>query len=221
MNEHVRHHEHRHTAEPTVERIDPVCGMRVGGDTPHRYSFGGREFRFCSERCRDRFAAEPDKYIRAHTNALASAGHTSANESTHTAHVHGAPASPATPRASPPDIDGAAETIYTCPMHPEIRRSAPGNCPICGMALEPVMPSLDEQKNPELVDFEHRFWWALPLSIVGVMLAWAGTGLCHSLPRRYPGSSWPWRRRSSSGRDARFSSDACNRFAIAARTCGR
>lgn len=48
-------------------------------------------------------------------------------------------------------------TIYTCPMHPQIRRSAPGNCPICGMTLEPVMPSLDEGDSTELVDFRRRF----------------------------------------------------------------
>jgi Cu+-exporting ATPase len=65
-------------------------------------------------------------------------------------------------------------TIYTCPMHPEIRRTAPGSCPICGMALEPVMPSLEDEENPELVNFRHRFWWTLPLSIVVFVLAMFG-----------------------------------------------
>ncbi len=65
-------------------------------------------------------------------------------------------------------------TIYTCPMHPQIRRPAPGNCPICGMALEPEMPGLEEEKNPELEDFTRRFWWTLPLTIVGVILAMGG-----------------------------------------------
>jgi P-type Cu+ transporter len=64
--------------------------------------------------------------------------------------------------------------MYTCPMHPQIRRPAPGNCPICGMALEPVMPSLDDEKNPELDDFTRRFRWTLPLTIVGVVLAMGG-----------------------------------------------
>ena len=58
-------------------------------------------------------------------------------------------------------------TTYTCPMHPEIVRDAPGNCPICGMALEPMMPSLDDDENPELTDFRRRFWWTLPLSLAG------------------------------------------------------
>ena len=59
-------------------------------------------------------------------------------------------------------------------MHPEIRRDAPGNCPKCGMALEPVMPSLDEADNPELADFRRRFWWTLPLSIAVFVLAMFG-----------------------------------------------
>jgi len=63
---------------------------------------------------------------------------------------------------------------YTCPMHPQIVRDAPGNCPICGMALEPVMPSLDDDENPELTDFRRRFWWTLPLSLVVLALAMFG-----------------------------------------------
>jgi Cu+-exporting ATPase len=54
-------------------------------------------------------------------------------------------------------------TVYTCPMHPEIRQDGPGSCPICGMALEPEMPSLEDDDNPELRDFSRRFWWTLPL----------------------------------------------------------
>ena len=75
-----------------------------------------------------------------------------------------------------PSAVAAAEpgTIYTCPMHPQIRRAAPGNCPICGMALEPVMPSLEDEKNPELEDFSRRFRWTLPFSVVGVVLAMGG-----------------------------------------------
>ncbi len=65
-------------------------------------------------------------------------------------------------------------TIYTCPMHPEIRRTAPGNCPICGMALEPLMPGLGDDENPELRDFTRRFWWTLPASVVVLVLAMAG-----------------------------------------------
>jgi Cu+-exporting ATPase len=59
----------------------------------------------------------------------------------------------------------AAGTIWTCPMHPEIRRDGPGQCPICGMALEPLEPTLDEGPNPELVDMSRRFWISAVLSL--------------------------------------------------------
>jgi Cu+-exporting ATPase len=59
-------------------------------------------------------------------------------------------------------------------MHPEVEQIGPGACPKCGMALEPVMPSLDEAENPELVDFRRRFWWTLPLTVVVTMLAMLG-----------------------------------------------
>jgi Cu+-exporting ATPase len=71
-------------------------------------------------------------------------------------------------------VDDAAATIYVCPMHPQIRRPGPGHCPICGMALEPEMPSLADERNPELDDFTRRFWWTLPLTVVGVALAMGG-----------------------------------------------
>ncbi|MEP6966014.1 MAG: heavy metal translocating P-type ATPase [Polaromonas sp.] len=68
----------------------------------------------------------------------------------------------------------AAGTIYTCPMHPEIRQDHPGNCPICGMTLEPLLPELEEDENPELRDFQRRFWWTLPLTAVVFVLAMFG-----------------------------------------------
>ena len=68
-------------------------------------------------------------------------------------------------------------TVYTCPMHPEIRQDHPGNCPKCGMTLEPVMPTLDVDENPELVDFQRRFWWTLPLTVVVTVLAMFGHSL--------------------------------------------
>jgi P-type Cu+ transporter len=82
---------------------------------------------------------------------------------------------------------GPDGTIYTCPMHPEIRQPQPGNCPICGMTLEPMLPSLDEEDNPELADFKRRFWWTLPLTVVVTVLAMAG----HRIFRAgLPGQSW-------------------------------
>ncbi len=67
-----------------------------------------------------------------------------------------------TPRAAPEAAPGA---MWTCPMHPQIRQPGPGNCPICGMALEPEAPSLEDAPNPELVDFTRRWWVSAVLSV--------------------------------------------------------
>jgi len=71
-------------------------------------------------------------------------------------------------------IPAAAGTVYICPMHPEIRQDHPGHCPKCGMALEPALPSLDDEANPELADFTRRFWRTLPLTVVVTALAMFG-----------------------------------------------
>jgi Cu+-exporting ATPase len=77
---------------------------------------------------------------------------------------------PEPPAVVAPIVSG---TIYTCPMHPQIREDHPGHCPICGMALEPMLPTEDDD-NPELRDFSRRFWWTLPLSLVVLSLAMFG-----------------------------------------------
>lgn len=66
-----------------------------------------------------------------------------------------------------------AGTIYTCPMHPEVRQDHPGTCPKCGMTLEPIVP-LDEEDNHELKDFQRRFWWTLPFTVIVTVLAMFG-----------------------------------------------
>src|SRR5687767_10726907 len=64
-----------------------------------------------------------------------------------------------------PVVEAAPGAEYTCPMHPEIVRDAPGSCPICGMALEPKMPTLETGPDPELVDMTHRFWIAAAFTV--------------------------------------------------------
>ncbi|HEU4853278.1 MAG TPA: copper-translocating P-type ATPase [Telluria sp.] len=86
-----------------------------------------------------------------------------------------------------PAAPGPEGTIYTCPMHPEIRQPMPGNCPKCGMALEPLMPSLEEEENPELADFRRRFWWTLPLTIAVTILAMFGNRL---FPGGFAAQNW-------------------------------
>ena len=123
---------------------DPVCGMQVDpATTPHHAEHVGSEYHFCSARCREKFIADPEKYLSPSKE----------------------------PAAAAPAPVG---TIYTCPMHPEIRQEGPGTCPICGMALEPEMPSLEDEENPELRDFGRRFWWTLPLSTIVLLLAMFG-----------------------------------------------
>ncbi len=136
-----------HPASAAVPDRDPVCGMTVKSDSPYQAQHAGQRLRFCSQHCLDRFGAEPHKYLSAQ-------------------HADHAPA------ATAPDAGAAAE--YTCPMHPEIRQIGPGTCPICGMALEPVMPELEEEENPELRDFSRRFWWTLPLTLIVTVLAMGG-----------------------------------------------
>ncbi len=90
------------------------------------------------------------------------------------------------PSASAP-VPVAPGTVYTCPMHPQIRRDAPGSCPICGMALEPLMPAPNDAENPELVDFRRRFWWTLPLTLAVAVLAMASHRFTHG---GLPYQSW-------------------------------
>jgi copper-(or silver)-translocating P-type ATPase len=90
------------------------------------------------------------------------------------------PAPAPAPAASP-----GAE--YTCPMHPEVRQIGPGTCPKCGMALEPVLPELEEGENPELADFRRRFWGTLPLTVLVTLIAMSG-GLFDPLL----GAARPW-----------------------------
>ncbi|HZX27020.1 MAG TPA: copper-translocating P-type ATPase [Telluria sp.] len=97
----------------------------------------------------------------------------------HAMHHHAAPAPAAAPLPE--------GTIYTCPMHPEVRRDAPGTCPKCGMTLEPVMPALEEEGNPELADFRRRFWWTLPLTVAVALLAMGAHKL---FPDGLPGQSY-------------------------------
>jgi Cu+-exporting ATPase len=123
--------------------IDPVCGMKVKRETAkHRFEYRGQEYLFCSARCRERFQADPESFLKPKESSEPK---------------------PAAPKRQEPAP--AAGTIYTCPMDPEVRQVGPGTCPICGMALEPEQVSLDQGPDPELIDMVRRFWIALPLTL--------------------------------------------------------
>ncbi len=114
-------------ANAPAPETDPVCGMQVEPDTPYRETWHDSEFLFCSSHCQEKFRADPDTYA---AKAQAT-GHR--HEAHDHAHHHGDGH-----EACEGDVCGIdVETIYTCPMHPEVRQKGPGTCPKCGMALEP------------------------------------------------------------------------------------
>ncbi|MEO7056391.1 MAG: heavy metal translocating P-type ATPase [Caldimonas sp.] len=144
---------HHHAPEGLDELKDPVCGMAVTAASSHHLAHAGRPYYFCSAHCQSKFAADPSAY---------------------TAKAVAPDASPAPAASATASKDAPAGAIYTCPMHPEIREDHPGNCPKCGMTLEPVMPTLDDEEDPELVSFTRRFWWTLPLTVIVTTLAMFG-----------------------------------------------
>lgn len=180
--DHTRnHHDHDHhdEADEAVVR-DPVCGMTVdpnaGKPSLH---YEGHTYHFCSDGCRNRFEAAPQDYLTAmdpvcgmnvdratarhflkHEGEkvyFCSTGCKTRFEADPAAYRDGSrPAAAAMPKG----------TLYTCPMHPEVVSDHPGDCPKCGMALEPMgVPPADEGPNPELVDFTRRLWVSAALSI--------------------------------------------------------
>jgi Cu+-exporting ATPase len=133
MKEHSGHHHKAAAAEK-----DPVCGMDVvpgrarGGSADH----AGKTYWFCSQACREKFVADPKRYV--------------------------APSPPVEAIAPAP---ARPQTKWTCPMHPQIVRDEPGSCPICGMALEPMTVTADKGPDPELTDMTRRFWIGLALTV--------------------------------------------------------
>src|SRR5271170_5037630 len=134
--EHKRHLPTSVADAKTALAKDPVCGMSVDPATARRKAeHGAATYYFCSDRCRDKFVAEPARFV--------------------------ATSAPTPPSSKP----APAGVIYTCPMHPEIRQLGPGHCPICGMTLEPEVASAAEGPSAELIDMSRRFWVALALSV--------------------------------------------------------
>ncbi len=136
--------------------------MRVDPDhAAARVEHAGTAWHFCSTHCRDRFVAEPQRFLGA-----------------------------APPDAQPNAPSAAA--AYTCPMHPQVRQQGPGHCPICGMALEPVVASRENTASDEERDMSRRLrvaaWLTAPL-VLGAMVEMAAPAWFHGL---VPGSVWPW-----------------------------
>lgn len=130
---------------------DPVCGMTVQEPARHRREYKGSVILFCCKGCAEKFDAQPERYAGLQAEPVAYTK------------VHQHAKSP---------LSGAA-AAYTCPMHPEVLRDAPGDCPSCGMALEAITPSAEEEDNTELRDMTRRFWFAaalaVPLMAIGML----------------------------------------------------
>ena len=119
-----------------MTHVDPVCLMEIEEeDSVGTVEYEGVTYHFCADVCLERFQENPAQFLTGQ------------------------------PAVAPPPVVGDGETVqYTCPMDPEVVRDAPGPCPLCGMALEPMVITLDAGPNPELVDMTRRFWIAAALA---------------------------------------------------------
>ncbi|PYR67412.1 MAG: cadmium-translocating P-type ATPase [Acidobacteria bacterium] len=130
---------------------DVVCGMQVDPRTAKWTSeLDGHTYYFCGKGCKAKFDAEPARYLERRTPE---------------------------PRTPEPRTVEPPETKWTCPMHPEVIRDAPGSCPICGMALEPMTITAEEPENEELRDMTQRFWVSAVLTAAILAIAMGGFGL--------------------------------------------
>ena len=185
-SERSQHHTDRASTSEGLA-TDPVCGMTVDPDDANfEAEEGGRRFVFCSAGCRDKFKADPQRFLEPDAGEPANgSGRTAGSQGTYFV----CPMDPEVRQQEPgscPKCGMALEpetpslgtrTEYTCPMHPEVVRDEPGSCPICGMALEPRTVSLEDEENPELVDMTRRFLFAAGLSLPILILA-----MGHMLP---------------------------------------
>ncbi|MGH7146526.1 MAG: heavy metal translocating P-type ATPase [Nitrospiraceae bacterium] len=145
--------------------IDPVCGMTVQPSTAAgSYEYQGKTYYFCATSCLTKFRAEPILYL--------------------------IPPEQRIPRVMPATSGGVVE--YVCPMDPEVIETQPGACRICGMALEPKVVSLEDERNPELEDMTRRFWICLGPSLLIMLLAMADMIPGLPLPQTLTGSTRNW-----------------------------
>ena len=144
----------------TLIAIDPVCGMSVAAESAAgTLDHAGQTYYFCSQRCLEKFKADSSKYIKS-AQALPNEEQRASSAAVPLPTGH-------------PGVQPDSRAEYVCPMHPEIVRSEPGNCPICGMALEPRTISAEPEENHELTDMTRRFWVGVALTIPVLVSAMA------------------------------------------------
>ena len=146
-------HDHAADSPESGALKDPVCGMAVTPQSKHQHDHQGTTYYFCSAGCRTKFSADPDRYLKSARAAPVAHEH----------HAH-------TPSPSTAPTAASVNATYTCPMHPEIVRDEPGDCPLCGMALMPIAGT-GETDDSELRDLKRRLWIGTALSIPLVVLA--------------------------------------------------
>ncbi len=178
MHQAPGHRRSQANGEPTIR--DPVCGMTIDpAKSEHRTEFGGQTHNFCSASCRSKFIAAPEQYLTAETGkeTVVTAGEARSKRG-----------SGSHRSARDDDISIVTDVTYTCPMHPEVRQHGPGDCPICGMALEPLSAAPVDHSNPELNDMTRRFWVSTAMALPVVALEMAGhipgLGLTGAMPSR-------------------------------------
>jgi P-type Cu+ transporter len=156
--------------------VDPVCGMKVPADSPRSTEFEGNTYVFCSDSCLKKFKSDP-------VGVLAQRGAKEADKDSSCCggaveqHRIDSPMRSSTccdGRSASTTTDTHADptAVYTCPMHPEIEQVGPGDCPICGMDLEPKVVSLTgESDDKQYADMTRRFWVGVALSVPLLVIA--------------------------------------------------
>ena len=171
--------------------IDPVCGMTVDPDSAAgSYDYQKKTYYFCSRHCLEKFRKDPDAFLaRPQATMAPLVGIQRAkSQPGENSQISNTPAADQT-------LDfglGTLDSTYTCPMHPEIVRDAPGSCPICGMALEPRTAALDQEENPELREMSLRFWVSLALSLPLLLIAMSEFIPALNLESIMPMRGWGW-----------------------------
>jgi P-type Cu+ transporter len=141
---------------------DPVCGMQFAPEkAAGTYEFQGQMYYFCNKSCLEKFRNDPDKYLL--LTKLPSIQQE--NKEMDACCME------------PSTTDAKSRSEYFCPMHPEVVRNSPGDCPICGMALDPRTIQLQEEENPELIEMKRRFWICLILTLPVFLIAMGGMHL--------------------------------------------
>lgn len=179
----------------TSEWLDPVCGMTVKPDGLWKTEYNGGTYHFCSEHCLKKFTASPESYVKKEEYTCpmhpdvredhpgkcpqcgmdlvpVDSGHSNPSGCCGMKGMGQEMKMEMTNPVSSGSVD--KDAIYTCPMHPEIRQDHPGTCPLCGMALEPEIPTVTEGEDPELKDFRRRFFVSLPFSLLLLLLGMGG-----------------------------------------------